>query len=173
MKAIYRLILLAAGLLLAAAGLQAQSNFTQLYPGISFAGMQSDLQNVQSNTNYVPTNLLALVSSNYFGVLPRFTVWTFDASTQTGESNGTMTALGQMLSAPVLPVQVFLPPADLGSGFTLGFATASSHSYTVYGATNLPAAIWTNLAHITGNGFTHNLSFPTTNADQFFRVSQP
>jgi hypothetical protein len=173
MNAIYRTIVITAGLLLAATGVRAQSNFTQLYPGISFAGIQSDLQNMQGNTNYSPTNLLAFMRSNYSGVLPRETVWTFDASTQNGTNNGSMYANGKLISAPAEPVQIVAPQLGYFGGFTLTFATVSNHSYTVYGATNPASTNWTSLSNIIGNGYLFTLTFPTNFPQQYFRVSQP
>jgi hypothetical protein len=171
MKAIYSTIVI--GLLLAAAGVRAQSNFTQLYPGIAYAGIQSDLQNMQGNTNYAPTNLLAFMRSNYPGVLPLGTVWTFDASTQNGASNGTMYANGRLISAPAEPAQIISPQTGYFGGFIFTFATVSNHSYTVYGATSPASTNWTSLSNIIGNGYLFTLTFPTNLAQQYFRVSQP
>ena len=167
------LVPLVALLVLLAASARAQTtNFAQAFPGLTLGGLQSDLDGVNTNPAYSPTNLLTFMRSNYFKALPASQPYLFDHVTQTGTANGSLTATGQVVTAPVVPDQL-AAPLKTGSNISFALLTVSNHSYTVAANADLKTANWNNASNFTGDGYVKTVTLAITNPVNFFRVSQP
>jgi len=64
-------------------------------------------------------------------------------------------------------------PQLSGTNFTFNFQTVSNQTYTVQQNSNLATTNWQFLETLTGNGSLQQFLVPTTNAQRFFRLSQP
>jgi hypothetical protein len=71
-----------------------------------------------------------------------------------------------------VPVDILSPLATNG-GFQFGFNTISNRSYTVQYKDNLTNASWLFLTNFTGAGGFWGVGWPATNAQRYFRVSNP
>ena len=60
-----------------------------------------------------------------------------------------------------------------GTHFSFAFPTASTQSYTVETATNLGTGGWAYYTNTLGDGGVFQLSIPSSQAGQFFRVRCP
>jgi hypothetical protein len=86
--------------------------------------------------------------------------------------NGTLTATGQVVTAPIVPDKIAQPLAA-GGNVSFAFLTVSNHSYTVQGNVDLTTANWNSISNFTGDGYVKTLTLPITNGANFYRVSQP
>jgi hypothetical protein len=85
------------------------------------------------------------------------------------DNSGHFAASFQITSA----VPQLLPPQVSGSNFLLSFQSVSSQSYLVESSTNLAAGNWVTNTSLTGDGTIKQITVPTTNNMQFFRVAAP
>lgn len=148
------------------------TNFAQAFPGISQAALESDLEHINANPAFTPTNLQALMNSNYFNSLPAGHPWLFDNNTQTGISSGMLTATGQVVSAPAVPVRITQAQA-LNGKFSFAFLTVSNFNYNVYCSTGFTPDGWNNISNFTGDGYFKTVILTATNAINFYRISEP
>ncbi|MFZ0826558.1 MAG: hypothetical protein WAO02_03965 [Verrucomicrobiia bacterium] len=160
-------------LVLFSASARAQTtNFSQAFPGLSQAAIQGDLEGVNTNPAYVPKNLLAFMSSNYFNALPPGQPYLFDGGTQAGTASGSLTATGQVVTAPIVP-DVIAVPVAAGGNVSFALLTVSNHSYTVSANADLTTANWNSVSNFTGDGYVKTVSLSVTNPVNFYKVSQP
>lgn len=71
-----------------------------------------------------------------------------------------------------VPVGIISPLATNGQ-FQFGFNTISNRSYTVQYKDDLSGGNWTYFTNFTGNGGYWQIGSPNTNAQRYFRVSNP
>jgi hypothetical protein len=112
------------------------------------------------------------MSSNYFNALPAGQPYLFSGVTQTGTANGSLSATGQVVTAPAVPVQI-TQPAAAGGFVSFSLLTVSNHSYTVHNNVDLTKTIWNNVTNFTGNGYLETVTLAITNPANNYRVSQP
>ena len=133
------------------------------------------MANLNSNPNYVPTNLLTFIQSNYIGRLPTHSAWTFDGATQTGASNGTASAGAQYQSGPALAMPVLGVGLPGGTNFSMSFQSILSNSYTVQNLGDFTTTNWANATNFPGTGFIMPVAVPVPGGttQQYFRIKQP
>ena len=88
------------------------------------------------------------------------------------------TGVTDIANGPAIVVRQLLPvrltdPHVTGSAFSFSFLTVSNNSYTVWRKADLTSATWINYSNFIADGYVKQISVATTNAAQFFRVSQP